>query len=45
MSCAKPHNILSKGELDGTPVLVFSDQNFVPTLSGGTVTAALRLRD
>jgi hypothetical protein len=41
MSCAKPHNILSKGELDGTPVLVFSDQNFVPTLSGGNSCVAV----
>jgi hypothetical protein len=41
MSCAKPHNILSKGELDGTPVLVFSDQNFFPTLSGGNSSVAV----
>ncbi len=41
MSCAKPHNILSKGELDSTPVLVFSDQNFVPTLSGGNSCIAI----
>jgi hypothetical protein len=41
MSCVKPHNILSKGELDGTPVIVCSDQNFVPTLSGGNSCVAI----
>jgi hypothetical protein len=41
MSCEKPHNILSKGNLDGTPVLVFADQNFVPTLSGGNSCVAI----
>jgi len=41
MSCDKPHNILSKGEQDGTPVIVCSDQNFVPTLSGGASCVAI----
>jgi hypothetical protein len=36
MSCKNEHNILSKGEHDGTSVIVFCDQNFVPTLSGDT---------
>jgi hypothetical protein len=41
MLCEKPHNILSKGNLDGTPVLVFADQNFVPTLCGGNSCVAI----
>jgi hypothetical protein len=41
MSCKNEHNILSKGEQDGTPVIVFCDQNFVPTLSGDTSCVAV----
>jgi hypothetical protein len=41
MSCKNEHNILSKGEHDGTPVIVFCDQNFVPTLSGDTSCVAV----
>jgi hypothetical protein len=33
--CENPHYILSKGVDDSPPILIFSDQKFVPTLSGG----------
>jgi hypothetical protein len=43
---SNPHNILAKGANDSPPVILFADQNFVSTLSGGTSCIAIaRLED
>jgi hypothetical protein len=44
--CESGHNILSTGQGDAPPTLVFCDQNFVPTLSGKQSCIAItRLED
>ncbi len=44
--CSNPHSILAKGANDSPPVILFADQNFVSTLSGGTSCIAIaRLED
>ncbi len=44
--CEKPHNILATGEGGAPPILIFSDHNFLPTLSKGDSCVAIsRLED
>jgi hypothetical protein len=44
--CENPHYILSKGLDESPPIIIFSDQNFVSTLSGGkSCIAIVRLED
>jgi hypothetical protein len=44
--CPTPHYILARGEGESPPILVFSDQNFVSTLTGGNSCVAIaRLED
>jgi hypothetical protein len=44
--CEKPHSILATGEGGAPPILIFSDQNFLPTLSKGCSCVAIsRLED
>jgi hypothetical protein len=44
--CSSPHYVLAKGPEDSPPTIVFADQNFVPTLSGGkSCIAVVRLED
>jgi len=44
--CESGHNILNKGQGDSPPILVFCDQNFVPTLCGKQSCIAIaRLED
>jgi len=44
--CEEPHNILATGEGGAPPILIFSDQNFLPTLSKGDSCVAIsRLED
>jgi hypothetical protein len=35
VACEKPHPILQTGEGGAPPIIVITDQNFMPTLSGG----------
>jgi len=39
--CEKPHSILATGEGGAPPILIFSDQNFLPTLSKGSSCVAI----
>jgi hypothetical protein len=44
--CPNPHYILAREEGESQPILVFSDQNFVSTMSGGNSCMAIaRLED
>jgi hypothetical protein len=44
--CEKPHSILATGEGGAPPILIFCDQNFLPTLSKGSSCVAIsRLED
>jgi hypothetical protein len=44
--CPNPHYILARGEGEPPPILVFADQNFVSTMSGGNSCVAIaRLED
>ena len=46
MICETPHSILKTGAGDAPPILIFCDQNFIPTLSGGSSCIAIsRLED
>jgi hypothetical protein len=44
--CPNPHYILAREEEESPPILVFADQNFVSTMSGGNSCVAIaRLED
>jgi hypothetical protein len=44
--CSSSHYVLAKGPDDSPPTIIFADQNFVPTLTGGkSCLAIVRLED
>jgi hypothetical protein len=44
--CSNSHYVLAKGPDDSPPIIIFADQNFVPTLTGGkSCLAIVRLED
>lgn len=44
--CSTPHYVLAKGKEESPPTLIFADQNFVSTLTGGkSCLAIIRLED
>ena len=46
VSCSTPHSILKTGEGGAPPIIILSDQNFLPTLSGGgSCVAIIRIED